>query len=742
MAASDDKQRQDEEEGKYNTYRPILDGGEADDASMDQEDDDDESEVSVPMKSPALSESSSYSERPNGSESEEEDDDDDESSLERDSSRKVDYDDETTRTASDGGEDIIYRPVRGEDIYGKSVGNASHSNQPPKKYTPPHLRKSKGDVSVSADPTTTTTTTTTNTTESTSLREMQRSLHHSLNRLSEDTLLSVTQALVRTYDAYATAHVNESLFHHLQTACVARGQTMDGLIPIYVAAIAGVHYYGGCSQRRDMVQLREYVMEHTVTRLMGVLKNTGARTNQPESDLEKEETDEEEDDDVMTREASNLALILCYLYNFGLVHCTLLYDVVRHCLGRFHEVDVEVLLLLLRHSGRALRTDDPLALKEIVLLVQQKQKEQFLSSSSSNTNNETTGNVASSSRADYMVQTIIDLRNNKRRKQDETILERTARIRKLLGHIKSSQDKRATEPLRISLDDILSIETKGRWWKVGASWAGNATMTSPPSDNATTDTPSATTNSSMDAKLLKLAAKYRMNTDTRRAIFCIIMGSEDYEDCFEKLVRAGMLKPRVERDTVRVLTECCRNETSYNKFYSHMAARLCEYQPQCKFSLQLAFWDSFKQMNDDAMEARKAANLAKLLFHLVAVHTHCLKLSVVKPIPMATPEDLSETTLIFLTLFLTAILDYCDDPIQIKGLIETATTTSGSRQRNRLDHDNDGDAIDDAVALRASLTVFLVQVMKASPKYKKGSKFRLNLKAAIKACDLDRDDEE
>ena len=32
---------------------------------MDQEDDDDESEVSVPMKSPALSESSSYSERPN-----------------------------------------------------------------------------------------------------------------------------------------------------------------------------------------------------------------------------------------------------------------------------------------------------------------------------------------------------------------------------------------------------------------------------------------------------------------------------------------------------------------------------------------------------------------------------------------------------------------------------------------------------------------------------------------------------
>lgn len=39
------------------------------------------------------------------------------------------------------------------------------------------------------------------------------------------------------------------------------------------------------------------------------------------------------------------------------------------------------------------------------------------------------------------------------------------------------------------------------------------------------------------AELLQLAAHQRMNTDVRRAVFCIIMGSEDYMDASEKLLR-------------------------------------------------------------------------------------------------------------------------------------------------------------------------------------------------------------
>lgn len=39
------------------------------------------------------------------------------------------------------------------------------------------------------------------------------------------------------------------------------------------------------------------------------------------------------------------------------------------------------------------------------------------------------------------------------------------------------------------------------------------------------------------AELLKLAAAQRMSTDARRAAFCVIMGSEDYVDASERLLR-------------------------------------------------------------------------------------------------------------------------------------------------------------------------------------------------------------
>jgi nucleolar MIF4G domain-containing protein 1 len=46
-------------------------------------------------------------------------------------------------------------------------------------------------------------------------------------------------------------------------------------------------------------------------------------------------------------------------------------------------------------------------------------------------------------------------------------------------------------------------------------------------------------------KMLQLAAAQRMNTDARKAIFCIIMSGEDYIDAFEKLLRLDLHGKRV-----------------------------------------------------------------------------------------------------------------------------------------------------------------------------------------------------
>jgi nucleolar MIF4G domain-containing protein 1 len=586
-----------------------------------------------------------------------------------------------------------YRPLQGEDIYGNKV-NDQTDGQPTRKYIPPHLRKKHQHG------------------EDESLRELRRALNNALNRLSEDTLISVAQSIASLYPSFPTPDVNESLWTNVVNACVARPIVMSGMIPVYVACLAGVHV-----QTSDSIQLGGYLLEQVITKLWQELTTIQSKLSTP--------ADDPLSDDGTTKEACNLLLVLCYLYNFGVAHCALIYDIIRNLIHRFTETDIELLLLSLSHCGHALRADDPRALKEIVLLVQEKALE-------SKKSGETT-----SSRVEYMISAMADLKNNKKRRQDIAFGEKTLKLRKLLGRIKSTAaakgaGRSSDACLRMTLQDILKAEEKGRWWKVGACWVGNqyAHKGDDYNDNESVVAPTAENGNlpmtEEKEEMLKLASKHRMNTDMRRSVFCIIMGSADCDDAFEKLVRAGMLKNRTERDTVRVLTECCGNEKSFNPFYSHLAARICDYQPQCKFTFQLSFWDTFKQF--DELKLRKAANLAKLLFHLVAVH-RSLRMSVLKVIDMS-PDTMPETASIFLTIFFSSIFDHFDDPADVVPLFPTSRPDSavGSIVESTEDSSD---------ALRESLSVFFLQTLKSSPKNKKHSKFRANFKAAVKACETD-----
>jgi nucleolar MIF4G domain-containing protein 1 len=616
-----------------------------------------------------LSDQSPGEDKASASESDPESDDDDDSAL----AAEPDHDEGDT-----------YRPSQGEDIYGNRTGAEDSGEKKPTKYVPPHLRKSQD--ADDAD-------------QQEKLRMINRLLNNALNRLSDDTLISVAQQLAQVYSGNPTQMVHDGLWKNTLQACVATPMVMAGLIPVYVASIVGAHIQTG-----DTVQIGEYMLEQVVTEMWKGLQQ-----------LRKEETQDEDvgvAEELENKSACNLTLILCYLYNFNFVHCSFMYDIIRHLINEFAEVDIECLLLLLRHCGRSLRSDDPLALKEIVLLVQKKKSQD---------------SKLSSSRAEYMISAIMDLKNNKGRKQGDVYTEKRTKLKKMIGRIKSTAAKSggaktsSEASLRISLQDILDAETKGRWWKVGASWIGNQYRFDEDGPSTKEDgNPETETNEDpdQDEELLRLASKFRMNTDRKRAIFCIIMGGSDCEDCFEKLCRSSMLQNRSERDTVRVLLECCGNEKSYNRFYGHLVNRMCEYQPQCKFSLQLAYWDTFKQF--DTVGARKAANLAKLLFNLVVVH------QILKPLPVLRGMDISEGEMedsqtIFLTIFLSSILDHVEDPAHAKSLFAVSDPSK--------EEQNEG--------VRAGLLVFFMETLKGSPKNEKGSKFRKNFKTVVKELDTD-----
>jgi nucleolar MIF4G domain-containing protein 1 len=584
---------------------------------------------------------------------------------------------------------VTYRPRKGEDIYGNRIYGGTNSDKP-SKYVPPHLRK-KTIYSVE--------------TNEEQLRAIRRALNTALNRLSEDSLISVSQELARLYRSHPTSIVHEAIWDNVKNACVSRPMLMTGLIPIYVGCMVGVHL-----QSEDTVQLGEHILEATVVELCMVLDSRSSMTKESGEII-----------DIRAKQASNLMLILCYLYNYNLVHCSLIYDVVRRLIESFSELDVECLLIILSHAGKSLRSDDPSALKEIVLSVQKR------------TSSDSHERDTSSSRVDFMVSAILDLKNNRRSKQDSVYADRASKIRKLLGRIKSSAassgkvNMSSQASLRIRLEDILNAETKGRWWKVGASWVGNQYRLSGVCAQETSNQERNREDGRLQAEdgeknkqLLQLATKMRINSDRKRAIFCIIMGGTDCDDVFEKLCRGGMLQNRSERDTVRVLMQCCGHEKSYNKFYGHLAVRICEYQPQCRFSFQLAFWDVYKQF--ELISLRRSANLAKLLFNLVAVHNILKMHAAIKTIDMS-DDELPKAAKIFLTIFFCSIFSHFEDPVHVKNLFALPEET--------LQDQFEGDG------LPASLLYFLLETLKASPANTEGSKFRSNFKAAVKALDTD-----
>lgn len=79
---------------------------------------------------------------------------------------------------------------------------------------------------------------------------------------------------------------------------------------------------------------------------------------------------------------------------------------------------------------------------------------------------------------------------------------------------------------------LIDPDKKGQWWLSGDTLSAT--------DNIENVARKIDRESSEAQKMLQLAAGQRMNTDARRAIFCIIMSGEDYIDAFEKLLRLDL----------------------------------------------------------------------------------------------------------------------------------------------------------------------------------------------------------
>ncbi|OAY62973.1 Nucleolar MIF4G domain-containing protein 1 [Ananas comosus] len=333
----------------------------------------------------------------------------------------------------------------------------------------------------------------------------------------------------------------------------------------------------------------------------------------------------------------NLTLLLSYLCIFGACSSDLLYDLLSELGKRLTELDVATILTILQCCGMKLRGDDPSAMKDFVLCIQNRVN--VLKSYSEGTQD---GNPnINSKRMEFMLETICDIKNNKRRLKEDPAHH--TRLKKWL------QKLRAEDILLRGLkwSKLLDPEKKGQWWL-----SGDVAPTTENIDDVAT-----TINMEVleAQKLVQLAAAQRMNTDLRRAIFCIIMSGEDYIDAFEKLLRLD-LSGKQDREIMRVLVDCCLHEKMFNKYYTVLASKLCSHDKNHKFSLQYCLWDHFKEL--DTMELNRSMNLARFVAEMLA--SFSLSLAILKSVDLANPVYLTPKRIMHFRMLFESIFENSD----------------------------------------------------------------------------------
>lgn len=148
-----------------------------------------------------------------------------------------------------------------------------------------------------------------------------------------------------------------------------------------------------------------------------------------------------------------------------------------------------------------------------------------------------------------MVEQLSNLKNNKFKASstgassgaDGAIDHRTP-VRKYLSSLNRSRASGAApDPLRVGLGELRD-PARGKWWLVGAAWAGDPLAEHQAGVAAAAAGGAGSGEATGDEELARLARKQGMNTDVRKGVFNVLMSSEVrvpvFFECFAE--RAGL----------------------------------------------------------------------------------------------------------------------------------------------------------------------------------------------------------
>ncbi|XP_015870472.1 uncharacterized protein LOC107407676 isoform X1 [Ziziphus jujuba] len=437
--------------------------------------------------------------------------------------------------------------------------------------------------------------------ESSEYTQIRRQVRRLLNKMTESNIGSTTGEISITFRSIARSIASQIISEEVLASCSGGPRGNEQYAAMFSAFVAGM----ACSVGVDF----------SANVMVSLAKTFEDKY------LKK--------DDLALR---NITLLLSYLYIIGICSSDLIYDFMMMLSKRLTEIDVSTIYTVLECCGMKIRADDPLAMKNFIQSVQNRVNELKASSGVGQA-------FLNNKRMEYMLEIIYDIKNNKKKpKEDPSQLKRFKKWLQKLG-----AENILLRGLKWS--KLLDPDKKGQWWLSVEldSTKENVEEVAGMIDKEVLETQT----------MLQLAAKQRMNTDARRAIFCIIMSGEDYIDAFEKLLRLD-LPGKQDREIMRVLVECCLQEKVFNKYYTVLASKLCEHEKNHKFTLQFCLWDHFKEL--ESMELIRSMHLAKFVAEMVSSFT--LSLAVLKAVDLNDIRQLTPKRIMHFRMLFEAIFEH------------------------------------------------------------------------------------
>ncbi|CAL7948104.1 unnamed protein product [Xylocopa violacea] len=427
------------------------------------------------------------------------------------------------------------------------------------------------------------------------LRLLKRQLKGCLNRVTEHNMHSIANQIEEMYMTNSRNNMNCILAELMLESLVSRVITPARLVSEHMMLIAILHSNIG-------IEVGANFLEKLVKKFVKVMENS---------------------QDVENKELDNVVLMISYLYNFKVFGHKLLYQILDKLMIKFTEKEIELILLILKTVGFSLRKDDPHALRVFIQNLQEKANRED----------------GKNSRVRFMLEVLLAIKNNNISKIPQYDPSDVEHLKKVMKSV-IRQGNTVTR-FNVSLEDLLHADENGKWWIVGSAWSRSVD---------TNININLKHNFNFGKKILELAQKQRMNTDTRKNIFCILMTAEDYLDAFEKLHRLD-LKDKQEGEIIHVLMHCCLQENKYNPFYAVLAQKFCEYNRKYQLTIQYATWDKLKTLK--SYRNKQLNNFAQLLTHLFI--EKCLAISILKVIQFT---ELEKHTMQFLRQILLGILGH------------------------------------------------------------------------------------